>query len=355
MSQPEQVISSDQEEPGHRLPKILASTAALVILGLIIWLGRGIVSTSQPQTILLYSFTGMQEVMEHGIFPAFRDYWDDQNGVEVEFIPTFAGSGSIVDKIIARIPADLVILSSGMDAHRLATQGLTTVAGWKQLPSSGTCCRTPLIILVREDNPFGIGEFEDLGRPGLDVIAAHPRTSGVGEWSILAIYESALRSGHGHVETLEQLSDIWANVTSPPSSALAALKRFGDGAGDVVLAYEANVLSSPQRYRSPGQIVPLGSTILCEPVVVVLEQNITEDRRELVHAFTQFLWSAEAQGIFVDYGFRSLVDTLNDTRDDFQQYESLFTLESLGGARTCWQDILEPFLSETAVQLPAIR
>ncbi|MFC1547074.1 substrate-binding domain-containing protein [Candidatus Neomarinimicrobiota bacterium] len=354
MIQEEHTVVTNQEKPGHTWLKILAPTAALVILVLIIWLGRGIVTTRQPQTILLYCFTGMQEVMEDGIFPAFKDYWDSQNGVDVEFVPTFAGSGSIVDKIITRIPADLVILSSGMDAHRLATQGLTTAAGWKQLPNDGVCCRTPLTLLAREGDPADIRGFKDLGRSGLEVIMAHPRTSGIGEWSVLAIYGSALRSGYDESGALTLLLDSWQNVTSPPPSSQAVLRRFAEDGGSAILAYEANVLPTPRRQLLRGRIVPVQSTILCEPIVVVLEQNIIEDHRELVHAFALFLWSEKAQGIFVEYGFHALSDSLNRTRADFPQYEHLFTVDSLGGARTCRQDILDPFLSKAAAaQLPA--
>ncbi|MFC1619873.1 substrate-binding domain-containing protein [Candidatus Neomarinimicrobiota bacterium] len=352
MSQDEQSVMIDQERPGHAWFKILTSIIVVGILVIIIWFSRGIVATSQPQTILLYCFTGMQDVMEHGIFPAFRDYWDDQNGIEVEFIPTFAGSGSIVDKVIARVSADLVVLSSGMDAHRLATKGLTTVAGWKQLPNMGICCRTPLTLLARDGDPANIGGFKDLGRSGLDVIIANPRTSGIGEWSILAIYGSALRSGYDESGALTLLSDIWQNVTSPPPSAQAVLRRFAEDGGHAILTYEANVLPTPRRQLLQGRIVPVQSTVLCEPIVVVLEQNIAEDHRELVHAFAQFLWSEKAQGIFVEYGFHALSDSLNRTRSDFPQYESLFTVDSLGGARTCQQAIIGQFLAGSPAFTP---
>ncbi|UCD39210.1 MAG: substrate-binding domain-containing protein [Fidelibacterota bacterium] len=352
MLQPGYNHSANPDGSTSSLSRILIYLIGAAVLGLIIWLGRGVVRPSQPQTILLYCFTGMQEVMERGIFPAFRDYWEDQNGVEMEFIPTFAGSGSIVDKVIARVPADVVILASEMDGHRLATKALTTVAAWKQLPNMGICCRTALVILARDSDYVDIRGFEDLSEPGLDVILSHPRTSGIGEWSLLAIYGSALGRGYDHSGALAQLADVWRNVTSAPS-AQAALRRFAEGEGSVVLAYEANVLPTPQRRRPPGQMVQLGSTTLCEPIVVVLEQNIAEDRRELVHSFVQFLWREEVQRVFVEYGFRSLSDSLNRTRADFPRYSSLVTMESLGGATVCRQQILEPFLTTIAAESSA--
>lgn len=324
----------------------LYAVGGIVLIVGLIWIGRKWNRSAGARTILVYCYTGMQEVMENGIFPAFQDYWLREHGERVDFIPTFAGSGAITDQILSRLPAEVAILASEMDALRISERGLTTVRSWRELPNAGVCCRTPLAFVVRPGNPQQLFSFSDLTRPGLTLIHPDPHYSGAGQWSLLASFSTALRAGKSPDEAFEQLQALWRNIESLPTSARNALQLFQQGQGDVLLAYESDFLASPDREQVNAESVSLIETVLCEPVVLTLNQNIYPDNSELVASFAQFLWSETSQRLFVDYGFYSLLDSLNLQRDDYTLYDNLLTLDRLGGAATCRVDIIDRFLSQ---------
>ncbi|GAH64387.1 unnamed protein product, partial [marine sediment metagenome] len=140
--------------------------------------------------------------MERGMFPAFQEYWEKEQGEHVEFIPTFAGSGTIVDKIISRFPAEVAILSSPIDAIRLSERVLVPAKSWAGLPNGGVFSHSPMIMIVREGNPLVITDFSDLRNPGMEVIHPDPISSGAGQWALLAIYGSALKASGDSLEAL---------------------------------------------------------------------------------------------------------------------------------------------------------
>jgi sulfate transport system substrate-binding protein len=83
--------------------------------------------------------------------------------------------------------------------------------------------------------------------------------------------------------------------------------------------------------RLKGEIVYPPSTILSEHIVVVIDKNIIQEQQPLVEAFVDFLWSEEAQQIFIDYGFRSVDEALNEANPDFQTIRDPFTVGDMGG------------------------
>src|SRR5438309_7319848 len=148
--------------------------------------------TSQKQTITLYGFSIMKEVMEKEIFPAFAAKWKAEHGTDVDFVSSFAGSETVTNQILQGTPADVAILSIDRDAERLR-HGKATTTDWHQWPQKGIINKTPFVILVRKGNPQHIQDFADLGRPGVKVIHPDPVSSGGAQWSLLAIYGSELK------------------------------------------------------------------------------------------------------------------------------------------------------------------
>jgi ABC-type sulfate transport system substrate-binding protein len=73
----------------------------------------------------------------------------------------------------------------------------------------------------------------------------------------------------------------------------------------------------------------------------VIDKNIPLADRRLVDTFTTFLWSEEAQRIFVKYGFRSINDCLNEERLDWGNISNLLRIEDFGGWGKAKIDIIE--------------
>jgi sulfate transport system substrate-binding protein len=229
------------------------------------------------------------------------------------------------------VPADLCLVALESDAVRIAEAGLAPLEGWRQLPHQGTVNRSPFVILVRAGNPQRIADFEDLARPGVGVVHPDPLTSGGANWSILAEYGAAARRRPDDPEAgYRLLLGIWRNVVAQAGSARAARTQFQNGFGDALVTYEQDALADRRRGRSDDEIVYPHSTVLSEHTLVVLERNIGPEERVLIGAFVEFLWSAAAQRLFVEHGFRS-VDAALNADASFGVIADPFTVTDFGG------------------------
>lgn len=303
------------------------------------WLpGTGATPT---HTVVVYGFSILGEVMNEGIFPAFQAEWAARTGEHVEFISSFAGSGTITNQIILGVPAEVAILSLELDADRLVEEGVLPGQTWRELPHAGVLNRTPFVIQVRPSNPLAITDFSDLIRPGIGIVHPDPLTSGGAQWAILAEYGAALRQTTDKDQAEAQLSGIWHNVVAQSSSARGARTQFDNGFGDALITYEQEPLRDRALGRLNADIVYPPATIMSEHIVVVLDKNIPTADRELVQAFVDFLWSDTAQKIFVAYGFRSVDDVFNVANPDFGPIADPFTVADLGGWPTAKQEIID--------------
>lgn len=313
--------------------------AVLLLYVLWPWLpGR---DTPSTRTIIVYGFSTLDEVMNAGIFPAFAAQWRQKAGETVVFVSSFAGSGTVTNQIILGVPAEVAILSLELDALRLVDAGVLPRPTWRNLPYQGILNRTPFIILVRQGNPHNIQDFADLTRPGVGIVHPDPLTSGGAQWAILAEYGAELRRDGNETVAFNQLLGIWRNVVAQAASARAARSQFDNGFGDALITYEQEPLRDQMLGRLKGEIVYPLSTVLSEHTVVVIDKNISPEQAALVASFTDFLWSEEAQQIFVQYGFWSVDEALNDRNPDLHVITDPFTVGDLGGWTAAKQNIID--------------
>lgn len=293
------------------------------------------------RTIVLYGFSILGEVMNEGIFPAFQAEWTARTGEQLELISAYSSSGTITNQIILGVPAQVAIFSLELDALRLVENRIVPGPTWHDLPHNGVVNRTPFIILTRPGNPRGITDFADLVQPGVGVVHPDPLTSGGAQWAILAEYGAAIRQTGDEQAAFDQLLGIWRNVVAQAGSARAARTQFENGFGDVLITYEQEAVFDRARGRLAADIVYPPGTILSEHTVVVIDKNIDPADRELINAFVEFLWSETAQRIFVEYGFRSVQESLNQANPGFGQIDDPFTVDDLGGWAQVRQEIIE--------------
>ncbi|HUE80863.1 MAG TPA: sulfate ABC transporter substrate-binding protein [Pyrinomonadaceae bacterium] len=324
----------------------LVFMAALALYAIWPWLPlRG--RTAKTHTIIFYGFSILAESMNQRIFPAFQEEWQAASGDSIEFVSSFAGSGTITNQIIMGVPADIGLLPLEMDANRIAASGITTSRSWQELPHRGVVNLTPFIILVRPGNPKNIRDFSDLVRPGVQVVHPDPLTSGGANWAIVAVYGAGMRQNPGNPNAgYDLLLGVWRNVVAQASSARAARTQFENGFGDALITYEQEVLWDQSRGRLRGEIVYPRSTILSEHMVMAIERNIEPEEREIVNSFVQFLWSKTAQRIFVEYGFRSVDEQMNAGNPAFGKIADPFLIEDFGGWQRAKPEIVDAIWKE---------
>lgn len=303
-------------------------------------------STKGKKTITVYGFSIMREALEKEIYPAFAAKWKAEKGEDIEFVSSFAGSETVTNQILQGTPADFGIFSIERDVQRIASAGIVT-QNWKASPHNSIINKTPFVILVRKGNPKNIQDFPDLAKPDVQVIHPDPISSGGAQWSLLAIYGSELKKTEKQKgvmdsnQALQTLQGIWSNVRSTPDSARAARTQFETGYGDALITYELEGLLMKQA-GAPIEIVVPKSTIFSEHPAVVLDKNVSADKREVVQAFLQYMWSDEAQKAFVKYHFRSITnESFNTENKEFANIEMSFTVELFGGWSRAYPEIVE--------------
>ena len=313
----------------------------LLVYGLWPWLPVR-ARAAVPHTVVFYGFSILDHSITHDVFPAFRARWDRSGHPPVELISSFAGSGTVTNQILMGVPVELALLALEGDADRLAEGGMVPPESWRMLPHQGVVNRTPIVILVRPGNPKGIHDFADLTRPGIGVVHPDPLTSGAANWAIAAEYGAGVRAHPDDPEAGHRmLLGIWRNVVAQAASARAARTQFDLGFGDALITYEQEGLWDRARDRLHGEIVYPRHTILTEHTLVVVDRNIPAAERAMVDSLAEFLWSEEAQRLFVRNGFRSVNDTLVEADSAFRAIEDPFSIGDLGGWKRVKHEIVE--------------
>lgn len=343
------------------LPRRIGKFFPLVLLGGLLlyalwpWLpfARG---AAPSRTVVFYGFSILGEVMNKRLFPAFQKEWEERTGEHIEFVSSFAGSGTIANQLIMGVPAEMALLSLELDANKLGKARVVPPLSWRRLPHQGVVNRTPFVILTRPGNPLNIRDFADCARPGVKIVHPDPLTSGGANWAIVAEYGAGLR-GHSaspnaeaHEAGLKLLAGIWRNVVAQAASARAARTQFENGFGDVLITYEQELLSDKMRGKLKGEIVYPRSTILSEHTLVLIDRNISPHERRVVDAFVEFLYSEQGQRLFVREGFRSIDERLNVDNPGFGKIVDPFLIQDFGGWDKAKKDIVDKLWKEQVLK-----
>ena len=263
-------------------------------------------SGGNKATLILGAYTTPREAYGKALIPAFQKYWKDKTGQDVEFQESYQASGAQSRAIIGGFEADIAALSLEGDIDKIAEAGLIT-HDWKSKPNRGMVSNSIVVIAVRSGNPKAIKDWQDIARPGLNVLTPDPKTSGGAQWNINAIYGAALRGFAGVAKedkaaAQEFLNSVLRNVSIMDKGARESITTFEKGVGDVAITYENEVLVARQSGQKYDYVIP-HSTILIENPVALIDKNVDKHGvREVAEAFMSFLWSQDGQRGFAKYG-----------------------------------------------------
>jgi len=288
-------------------------------------------------TVTLGAYTVPKEAYEKEIIPAFRKLWKAQTGQTVDFNESYTASGAQSRAIAGGFDADVAALSLEQDIQRLKDAGLIT-HDWRGTQYGGMVTRSVVVMAFREGNPKQIATWEDLTKPGVNVIYPSPKTSGGAMWVVNAIYGAGLKmtelkNGQPDPEfAREMLKKIQSHVQVMDKSGRASVTTFENGIGDVLVTYENEVLLRKMQGKPMPFVIP-DATILIENPIAVVDKNVEKHgNRTVVEAFVAFTKTTEAQRSFAKYGFRP-VDALvaEEFRDNYPVPRALFDIAYLGG------------------------
>jgi sulfate/thiosulfate transport system substrate-binding protein len=239
---------------------------------------------------------------------AFSRHWQARTGEKPNLRQSHGGSAKQTMAVMGGLQADVVTLALAYDIDALADRGLVAPDWQKRLPHNAAPYTSTVVFLVRKGNPKNIRDWNDLARPGVEVITPNPKTSGGARWNYLAAWGYALKQPGGNEATARQLvSQIYRNVKVLDSGARGASTTFVQrGIGDVLIAWE-NEAQLALKEIGPGKfdlVIPSWS-ILAEPPVAVVDKNVDKrGTRKLATAYLEYLASPEGQEIAARHYFR---------------------------------------------------
>src|SRR3954464_3371329 len=226
------------------------------------------------------------------------------DGKDASFSQSYGASTDQARAVANGLKADVVFLSTGDDVNLLIDQGLVD-SKWNRQSYNGIAADTVVVFAVRNGNPKHIKGWNDLTRPGVQVLTPNPFSSGSAKWNVLAAYGAARRLGKTDKQATAYVQQLFKHVVSQDTSGRNATNTFLAGKGDVLLTYASEALNA----RLNGQDIQYGiprQTMLIELPIAVLKNSSNKD---VANKFIRFVKSPPAQDLFAQYGFRPVNPT----------------------------------------------
>jgi sulfate transport system substrate-binding protein len=233
---------------------------------------------------------------------AFAEHWKQTTGQELTIQQSHGGSGKQARSVIDGLQADVVTLALAYDIDALADKGRLIPKDWqKRLPHNSSPYTSTIVFLVRQGNPKGVADWDDLAKPAIAVITPNPKTSGGARWNYLAAYAYALkRNGGDEAKARTFLKKLFANVPVLDSGARGASTTFIQrGIGDVLIAWENEaMLALNELGKGQFEMIYPSLSILAEPPVTWVDRVVKKRGTEAVaKAYLEYLYTETGQEI----------------------------------------------------------
>jgi sulfate/thiosulfate transport system substrate-binding protein len=282
--------------------------------------------------LALVAYSTPQEPYEK-IFTAFKK---TPQGGNITFSESYGGSGDQSRAVESGLPADIVAFSLEPDMTRLVKGGLVA-ADWNAGQYRGNITDSIVVLAVRKGNPKRIKGWDDLLKPGIEVITPNPFTSGGARWNVLAAYAAKSGGGKDDQAGLAYLNQLFTHVAVQDTSARNSLQTFANGKGDVLISYQNEAIFAQQHGQALDYVIPDQSMLIESPVAVTTKSKYPEQAK----AFLDFLHSGTAQRIFADAGYRPVVSGVARA-GEFKNPTSLYTIEDVGGWTNANKKFFDP-------------
>ena len=293
-------------------------------------------------TVNLYAYA-VAKVGFDAVIPAFNA---TAGGKGVSVQQSYGPSGEQSRTVAAGAAADVVALSVGPDVARLVGAGLVA-PDWDAGPHRGVPFGSVVTIVVRRGNPKAITDWDDLLKPGVEVVTPNPFSSGSAKWNLLAPYAAKSEGGANPAAGLAFIrSLVTDHVRIQPKSGREASEAFLQGTGDALLSYENEALFL-ERDGDPVQHVTPPTTFTIENPVAVVK---TSRNLAAATAFDDYLYTPAAQRLLAGAGFR-VVDAgvATEFAASFPAPTKLWSIADLGGWKSVDRALFTPEVGAIAV------
>lgn len=322
--------------------KLLKRTLGIILVGI---LGVSIAGCSAKESsgnekadikLLNVSYDPTRELYTE-FNEAFINEWKERENQNVTIEQSYGGSAKQARSVIDGLNADVVTLGLAYDINSINSQKQLIDSNWQsQLPNNSTPYTSTIVFLVRKGNPKGIKDWNDLIKPGIDVITANPKTSSGARWNYVAAWGYALtKNNNDNDKARKFVKKVYENVPVLDSGSRGATTTFVErGIGDVLIAWENEAhLALKEFGEDKFEIVNPSISILAEPPVAIVKANTEKNgTTKVAQEYLKYLYSDKGQEIVAKNFYRPRnKDIAKKYKDNFPKIK-LFTIdEKFGG------------------------
>ncbi len=240
----------------------------------------------------------------------FNAYWKKKGEEPVDVKQSHGGGGKQARAIIDGLEADVATLAISYDIDQIAEKTGYIKKEWqKRLPNNSSPYTSTIVFLVRKNNPKKIKDWDDLVKPGIQVITPNPKTSGGARYNYLAAWAFAVTKYNGdEAKVKEFIKALYKNVPVLDSGARGSTFTFVNREiGDVLLTWENEAYLATKEF-GPGlvDIITPPQSILAEPPVTIVDKWVDKHgTRRVAEAYLEYLYSPEAQELAAKNYYRA--------------------------------------------------
>ena len=238
---------------------------------------------------------------------AFAAHYKKTTGKDVKIDQAHGGSSAQARAVNDGLDADVVTMNTTTDIDFLASTGVVAKDWAKRFPGNASPTSSTMLFLVRNGNPKNIKDWDDLVKPGIQVIVVNPKTGGNGRMAYLAAWGYVRKTGGTDAQAAAFVAKLFKNVPVLAKGGRDATTIFLQrNIGDVLVTFESEVVSVDREFGAGkvDAIHPSVSIVAENPVAVVERTVAKKGTGELAKAYLDYLYSDEAQEIAAKHALR---------------------------------------------------
>ena len=266
---------------------------------------------------------------------AFVAHYKKTKGVDVKIDQSHAGSSAQARAVADGLDADVVTMNTSTDIEFLADKGVVAKDWAKRFPDNAAPTTSIMLFLVRNGNPKGIKDWEDLIKPGVQVVIVNPKTGGNGRYAYLAAWGYVKKKGGTDAQAAEFVGKLFKNVPVLARGGRDATTAFLQrNIGDALITFESEVVSIDREFGAGkvDAVYPSISILAENPVAVVERTTAKKGTGELAKAYLDWLYSDEAQEIAAKHALRPRSQAVLKKHAAVFKPLQLFTVQELFGS-----------------------
>ena len=214
-------------------PRLLLAALTLSAAGLV-----------QAQTGLLNVSYDVSREFYKDLNAAFTAHYKKTTGQDIKVDQSHAGSSAQARAVADGLDADVVTMNTTTDIDFLAEKGVVDKDWRKRFAHNAAPTHSTMLFLVRNGIPKYLRDWDDLVRPGVQVVVVNPKTGGNGRMAYLAAWGSVRSKGGSDADALDFVSRLYKNVPVLARGGRDATGIFLQrNIGDVLVTIESEVIS----------------------------------------------------------------------------------------------------------------